>query len=144
MLHTGIRKALKMWGRKTRDIIIETAVVVRGLEKSLKAHDDDNDEKFEVIHDLIEKCSESCPAEKRFDNYVKNQNGSLSRIEQTVGEMKAAKKTRREMLSELIKYVTIAALVIGSFFAYIEYRNRVAGRDNTKVEQMLEEILNKT
>jgi hypothetical protein len=133
-----------MWGLKTRDIIIETAVVVRGLEKSLKAHDDDNDEKFEVIHDLIEKCSEECPAEKRFDKYVKGQNGSLARIEKTIGEMKAAKKTRKEMLTELVKYVTIATIVIGSFFAYLEYRNRVAEKDNTKVEKMLEEILNKT
>ena len=81
-----------MFGRKTRDLIVETATIVKGLKTDFKSHEEaedakiDNlylfvDKKVDSIHQTIKDCHESCPETDRFNQYTQAQNGTLLRIE---------------------------------------------------------------
>ncbi len=74
---------------KTRDIIIETSTIVRGVKenqdtiiKDFKAHIEGEDKKNAEFHKVIKECTETCLETERLDEHVKAVNGSLKRIEQ--------------------------------------------------------------
>jgi hypothetical protein len=161
VLLTGMRTALKMFGQKTRDLIVETATIVKRVDKSLFAHNKDNEKKFEGIYKLIKECTDSCPAEDKFDAHTKAQNGTLLRMERKydsfykehqselggvknkVSAMEVQKKTKREVLGSWLIYITIAGIITGSSFAYLRYKASNDRVNNKKIEVMFEKILSK-
>lgn len=142
-----------MFGRKTRDLIVETATIVRRVDRSLVDHNKDNEEKFKGIHNLIKDCHDSCPEA----SHIKDQNGTLVRMEKkydafyedhakikgTLAGIKTAKKTGREILSTCLIYITIIGIVLGSSFGYLRYKASYDKTENKKIEKMLEKILEK-
>lgn len=91
-----------MWFKKTRDMIIETATIVRGLKGDFKEHGNDNKEDIAGLYKVIKECHESCPEKDRFDDYIKEANGTLKRIEDKyddyhIDTKKAAKNSRLSM-----------------------------------------------
>ncbi len=69
---------IKMWGRKTRDIIIEVCTIVKRGEKTFDRHVAGETELFKEIHGLIQNCASTCSESE----HIKAQNGTLKRIEQ--------------------------------------------------------------
>lgn len=85
---TKKRMALKMLFRKTRDIIVETATIVKGvketqetMQKDFKDHIVDEDKRDGKLYKLIRECHDNCPETERFNEYIKDANGTLKRIE---------------------------------------------------------------
>lgn len=72
---------LKMFWRKTKDIIVETATIVKGLKGDFKAHVDDNKNDIEGLYKVIKECHESCPEKERLDTYITVGGETLKRIE---------------------------------------------------------------
>lgn len=100
-----------MFGRKTRDLIVETATIAKGLKKDFKAHEDGEevkfdklytfvDEKIESVHTVVRECHETCPETERFNDHVKVQNGTLLRIEKKHDEYYLIAKTSTKKLKE--------------------------------------------
>lgn len=91
--------------RKTRDIIVETATLVKGVSDSqatmasdFKEHIASEDKKIDGLYDAIKECSTSCTQEDRFNDYIKDANGTLKRIEKKQEENhKDAKKTKLQL-----------------------------------------------
>lgn len=152
-----------LFWKKTRDLVIETCTIVKGIEAKVdkieddfKSHVDDGIEKYGAISELIRECSESCPESGNMRKHSEEQQESLSRIEkannafykkhntieQTLEAMKTAKKTKKEIFAEAGKIIVIVCLVLGAYFAYCRYQDSKKP-DNTKIEVMLEKILNK-
>jgi hypothetical protein len=78
----------KMLFRKTRDIIVETATLIKGvkesqdtMQKDFKNHISAEDEKIDGLYNVIKECHESCSESDRFNDYIKEANGTLKRIE---------------------------------------------------------------
>jgi hypothetical protein len=96
---------LKMLFKKTRDLIVETATLVRGVKdsqntmaKDFKSHIANEDKKIDGLYDAIKECSTSCTQEDRFNDYIKDANGTLKRIEKKQEENhKDAKKTKLQL-----------------------------------------------
>ena len=96
---------LKMLFRKTRDIIIETATLVKGVKDSqdtmasdFKDHLSTEDKKIDGLYDAIKECSSNCSQEDRFNDYITDANGTLKRIEKKQEENhKEAKKTKLQL-----------------------------------------------
>jgi hypothetical protein len=150
-----------MFGQKTRDLIVETATIVKRVEKNLFSHNKDNDKKFEGIYSLIKDCHEACPEKDRFDDHTKTQNGTLLRMEnkydsfykehqkelggvkKKVNAMEVQKKTKREVLSTWLIYFTITGIILGSTFGYLRYKANCDKANDRKIEVMFEKILSK-
>jgi hypothetical protein len=150
-----------MFGQKTRDLIVETATIVKRVEKNLSAHNKDNEKKFEGIHSLIKECTDSCPAEDKFDAHTKAQNGTLLRMEKKydsfytehqkelggvknkISAIEVQKKTKKEILSTWLIYFTITGIILGSAFGYLRYKANNDKVNNKKIEVMFEKILSK-
>jgi hypothetical protein len=161
VLPTGMRTALKMFGQRTRDLIVETATIVKRVDKSLYAHNKDNEKKFEGIYDLIKDCHDSCPEKDRFEDHTKAQNGTLKRMEtkydtfykehqdelsgvkDKVKAMETVKKTKKEILTTWLIYFTITGIILGSTFGYLKYKSNCYQMENKKIEGLLEKILEK-
>lgn len=93
--------------RKTRDMIVETATIVRGLKTNFKDHGDDNRKDIDGLYKVIKECHESCPEKDRFDEYIKAANGTLLRIEKKYDEYhKAAKQAKTAMDKRQDDYLT--------------------------------------
>jgi predicted RNA-binding protein with RPS1 domain len=152
-----------LFWKKTRDLVIETCTIVKGIEAKVdkieddfKAHVDDGIERYGAISLLIRECAESCPESGNLKKHSDEQQESLARIEKannafykkhdaiehTLEAMKTAKKTKKELFAEAGKVIIIVCLVLGAYFAYARYNN-AKKPDNTKIEVMLEKILNK-
>ena len=150
-----------MFGNKTRDLIVETATIVKRVDKSLFAHNKDNEKKFEGIYDLIKECHESCPEKDKFDSHTEAQNGTLRRMEkkydtfyvehqkelggvkERVDAIETTKKTKKEVLCTWLIYFTIAGIITASVFGYLRYKDNCDKMENKKIEVMLERILEK-
>lgn len=148
------------WGT-SRDLIVETATILRRVEKNMHIHTTDNEKKFEAINELIKDCHETCPEKDRFDEYAEAQTGTLLRMEKKydtffrehseefglvknkVSDMYNAKKTRREMLCSWLAYITIIGIIIGSLFGYLKYESTQKNVSTQQIENMLEKIINK-
>jgi hypothetical protein len=95
----------KMLFRKTRDIIIETATLVKGVAVSqstmledFKSHIADEEKKIDGLYEVIKKCSEHCSQEDRFNDYIKDANGTLKRIEKKQDDNHTeAKRTKLQL-----------------------------------------------
>jgi hypothetical protein len=79
---------IKMLFRKTRDIIVETATLIKGvkdsqeiMQKDFKNHQADEDTKIDGLYKVIKDCHETCPESERFNDYITEANGTLKRIE---------------------------------------------------------------
>ncbi len=157
------RTLAKMLWRKTRDLIVETVTIVKGIEvrfdtfdTKFEAHIKDEDEKIDSLHKVIVDCHESCPEKENFDRHTEEQNGTLKRMEKKydnffsehtevkkiVEAMKTAKKTKKETFVELGRIITIVCLVVGAWFAYMKYcDSKKPASDVSKIEKMLEKLL---
>ncbi len=141
-----------MFFGKTRDLLVETVTIVKGIDATVTDHIKNEDKRFDDLHTAVEECRDSCSEA----SHIETQNGTLGRMEKkydqfyvehkeikkAVQDMKATKKTRKEIISETLKYVTIACVVIGAILGYMRYVD-TKKQDNAKVEKMLEELLNK-
>lgn len=96
---------LKMLFRKTRDIIVETATLVKGVSdsqttmaKDFKDHIVSEDKKIDGLYDAIKECSSNCSQEDRFNDYITDANGTLKRIEKKQeANHQEAKKTKLQL-----------------------------------------------
>jgi hypothetical protein len=88
--------AIKMLFRKTRDIIVETATIVKGLKEAFAGHVNDNRTDIDGLYKVIKECHETCPESDRFNDYIKDANGTLKRIEEKYDDYhKAAKEAKK-------------------------------------------------
>ena len=144
-----------MFFQKTRDIIVETATIVKGvkdsqdvLQKDFKEHVADGERKTANLYKVIKECHEQCPEKQSFDNYVKTQNGTLLRIEkkydkyhEEVSNIKVAKKTFRQIMSDIGKGIGCLCLLGGLVFGIIRYCEAKKTTEDVKIEMLLEEII---
>jgi Mg2+ and Co2+ transporter CorA len=97
-----LRMVIKMFWQKTRDIIVETATIVKGvketqdtMQQDFKDHIVDEDKRDSKLYKLIGDCHDNCPETVRFDKYIKDANGTLKRIEEKYDTYhKEAKQTK--------------------------------------------------
>lgn len=100
-----------MFFRKTRDVIIETATIVKGLKTDFKSHEDSEgvnidklyefvERKVDGIRNTIQECHESCPETERFNEHTKTQNGTLLRIEKKYDEYHKTSRISTKNLKE--------------------------------------------
>ncbi len=174
-----LRKVVKMFGRKTRDMLVQTYTIVQRVDENFTKHEDKQDAQVADLYQVIKDCHEQCPEKENFDNYTKAQNGTLLRIEkkydtffrehnqkigkvakkydrailttnlevakvkESVGDIKKAKKCRREIITDWLKYVSVACVIIGTVYAVLRYENSKKKIETLKIEKMLEQILKK-
>lgn len=145
-----------MFWRKTRDIVVETCTIVKGMEKDFKDHVEEGETKYSNICKIIKDCHESCPETERFNTHTKDQNGTLKRMEKkidvfftehtevknAVEAMKTAKKTKKEVFVELGKIVTIVCILLGAYFTYMRH-SEAKKPDSTKIEKMIQKLIDK-
>ncbi len=87
-----------MFWLKTRDIIVETATIVKGLKDDFKGHQEDNREDIDGLYKVIKECHETCPESDRFNDYITEANGTLKRIEKKYDAYhKEVKETKLEV-----------------------------------------------
>ncbi len=108
-----------MFWRKTRDIVIETHTIVKRVELNFVEHEKKQDDQVNTLHKLIKDCRDS------------------------VGDIKKAKKCRREIITDWIKYIGVACVIIGTLFGVLRYQESRKKAETTKIEKMLEQILEK-
>lgn len=77
-----------MFFQKTRDLIVETATIVKGvkdsqeeLQRDFKNHVTNEEKRTVRLYDTIKECHENCSESDRFNKYIKDANGTLKRIE---------------------------------------------------------------
>lgn len=153
-----MRKTLKMFWTKSRDILIETFTVVKRVEKNFNAHEIKQDKQISGLHDLIKDCHESCPEkeqievdrknqgdtlfrmEKKYDSFYKEHQVELGGVNEKMNALETTKVTKREILGTCLIYITIAGIITGSILGYMRYQKTA---ETTKIEKMLEQILEK-
>lgn len=108
-----------MFWRKTRDIVVETFTIVQRVEKNFVDHEKKQDEQVADLHKLIKDCST------------------------TVGDIKKAKKCRKEIIGDWLKYIGIACVITGTLVGILRYQASKDKAESVKIEKMLEEILKK-
>jgi hypothetical protein len=113
------RKALGMFWRKTRDIVIETHTIVKRVELNFVEHEKKQDDQVYKLHKLIKDCKDS------------------------VGDIKKAKKCRKEIITDWLKYTGVACVIIGTLFGVLRYQESKKKFQAVKIEKMLEQILEK-
>ncbi len=79
---------IDMFYRKTRDVIVETATLVKGIittqdkmQQDIGVHIEDDKAHFEEMGKIIKECTEQCPESKRFNEYMAISSDTLKRIE---------------------------------------------------------------
>ncbi len=129
------RRIAKMFWRKSRDILVETFTIVQRVELNFQNHEDKNDKQISGLHKLIKECHETCPEKDNFDQYVQEKNDTLLRMEtkydlffdefttvkKCVNDMKVIKKTKGEILTTWLKYITIVGIIAGIIIGYLRY-----------------------
>ncbi len=148
--------------RKTRDLVVETCTIVKGIEKrfdkleeDFEGHVGDGVEKYDNICKIIKECHESCPESEKFDKHTKVQNGTLTRmekkydaffnkqeiLEKAITGIKAAKKTKKELLAEIGKIVTVVCIILGVYFTWQRHVTAKKQGSTQKIEIMLEKLI---
>ncbi len=107
-----------LW-RTTRDIVIEVNTVVLRVEKNFIEHEKKQDKQVKDLHKLIRDCST------------------------TVGEMKQAKKCKKEIITDWLKYTGVACMLIGTLYGILRYQDSKKKSEAVKIERILEQILKK-
>jgi predicted nuclease with TOPRIM domain len=151
-----------MFWNKTRDLVIETCTIVRGLQRDFKGHVEEGEDKYKKLCKIIKECHESCPETERFNTqterfntHTKEQNGTLKRMEEkydtffekqesmeiTLTTIQTAKKTKKEIFTDVGKVVIIVCMVLGCYFAYLKHAGPKKP-DMVKIEAMLEKLAN--
>ena len=124
-----------MFWRKSRDILVETFTIVQRVELNFQNHEEKQDKQIGGLHDLIKECHGNCPEKENFDKYTKEQNGILKRMEnkydlffgefttvkKCVNDMKVIKKTKGEILTTWVKYLTIVGIISTIIIGYLRY-----------------------
>lgn len=124
-----------MFWRKTRDVVVETFTIVQRVELNFVEHEKKQDKQIGGLHDLIRECHGNCPEKENIDNNTSEQNGTLKRIEKKydkffgefikvqkcVNDMKVIKKTKGEILTTWLKYITIVGIISGIIIGYLRY-----------------------
>ncbi len=99
--------------------MIETFTVVQRVEKNFVEHEKKQDKQVKDLHKLIKDCST------------------------TVGDMKKAKKCKREIITDWLKYITVACMIIGTLYGILKYQDSKKKIESVKIEKILEKILEK-
>jgi hypothetical protein len=150
-----MRDVAKMWWNKTRDIVIKAITIVERTEKKFDEHVLKEDKRDAALVDLIKECHEQCPEKDAFDQYQKDANGTLKRMEKkydkffiehadvkkTVHDMKTAKKTMKTLVAETFKIITIIAIVAGGILAYLSYAESKKPDSKPDTEKYIEQYL---
>jgi hypothetical protein len=153
---TAMGNVTKMWWNKTRDIVIKAITIVERVERKFDEHVLKEDKRDIALVDLIKECHEQCPEKDAFDQYQKDANGTLKRMEKkydkffiehadvkkTVHDMKTAKKTVKALVGETFRIITIIAIIAGgilTWLRYVESKKPIGKVDTEKyIEQYLE------
>jgi hypothetical protein len=151
---------VKMFFRKSRDLLVTVATRQESFEGKFDTHIEEEKEifknqgkRFDGLEELIKECHGTCSE----SGHIKTQNGTLLRMEKKydkymtdqtelkgqVAAMKTAKKTKREMLADAGKILGAVALICGIFFGIMKYVESCKAKETTKIEMMLEKILEK-
>ncbi len=80
---------------------------------------------------------------KKHDREILNTNLEVAKVKESVGDINKGKKCRREIITEWIKYIGIACVIIGTLVGVLRYQDSVKKAESKKIEKMLEEILKK-
>ena len=80
---------------------------------------------------------------KKHDRVILEQNLKVQKIEEGIKSIKAAKKCRREIITDWLKYISITCLVLGTLFGFLRYQDSQKKAEQVKIEKMLQEILKK-
>ncbi len=141
--------------KKTRDIIVETATLVRGVKESqaglqqdFKDHVAEEDKRDSKLYKVIKECHENCPESERFDKYITDANGTLKRIETKYDDyhdeikgMKQARKTFRQTMADMGKIAACIGVCAGVVFGIIRYTEAKKTTEGVKIEKLLNEII---
>lgn len=144
-----------MWWNKTRDIVIKAITIVERTEKKFDEHVLKEDKRDTAITTLIKECHEQCPEKEAFDKYQRDANGTLKRMEKkydqfftehadvkkAVHEMRTAKKTKKELIAEAFKIITIISVITAGILGYLSYSDSKKTDDKAKTEKYIEQFL---
>lgn len=118
-----------MFWRKTRDILVETFTIVQRVDKNFYLHESKQEEQIRDLYALIKECHENCPGNDSVKRLAEAQNRTLLRLETKVAEMKemvldinTTKASRKEVLIEWIRYLTITGIICGLLFGFTKYQ----------------------
>jgi hypothetical protein len=143
-----------MFGRKTRDLIVETVTIVRGLKKDFTRHVDNEDDKIDRLYDAIKECHGDCPE----SDHISEQASTLGRMElkydeffKEHGDVKAAvkamadkKKTIKDLLKQAGMIIATIGVVTGIVLGILRYQSsKKPSVDTVKIEKMLEKLIDK-
>ncbi len=81
--------------------------------------------------------------EKKYDRAILDANLDVAKIKESVRDIKKAKKCRKEIITDWIKYIGITCVIIGTLVGFLRYQDSQKKAEAAKIEKMLEEILKK-
>ncbi len=80
---------------------------------------------------------------KKYDREILTTNLEVAKVKESVGDIKKAKKCRREIITDWLKYIGIACVITGTLVGVLRYQDGKEKAESAKIEKMLEEILKK-
>ncbi len=140
-----------MWWKTTRDIVVETITIVKGLRVDFSDHVEKEDSDRDRLFDAINKAHENCPESP----HILAQNGTLRdmrtenketyeevlRVKKSVNDIKSRKLGRNELFQEAVKVLVIVCMLLGAFYGYSRYVKSQKASDDNKIEIMLDKIM---
>lgn len=81
--------------------------------------------------------------EKKNDRRILDTNLEVAKVKELVVDIKKAKKCKKEIITEWLKYITIACCIIAALVGVLRYQDGKKKVQTVKIEKMLEEILKK-
>ncbi len=80
---------------------------------------------------------------KKYDREILTTNLEVAKVKESVKDIKKAKKCRREIITDWLKYITVACVIIGTVYGILRYEDSKKKLETLKIEKMLEQILKK-
>ncbi len=80
---------------------------------------------------------------KKHERAILDTNLNLAKVKESVGDMKKAKKCKKEIIQDWLKYIGIFCVILGTLFAFSRYQDSKEKAASSKIEKILEEILKK-
>ncbi len=80
---------------------------------------------------------------KKYDRTILETNLEVAKVKEVVSNIKTAKKCKREIITDWLKYITIVCVIIGTLYGVLRYQSSQKAVESSKIAAMLEEILKK-
>ncbi len=143
--------AAKVFGLKTRDMIVEACADV----KNMKENYGKQDEKLNQLYGLIRECHDDCPETQRFNEYSEAQNGTLLRMERkydkfykehsevktAVEGLTASKKSIKGFLKDIALIIATFGVICGIVLGIMKYNNTKKSGELVQAETVLKRLL---